>query len=59
MALSSSLPKTRSEIMDETGIPRTTIFDALERLTSLGKAEESKQKRNDKGRYSVVWKRKE
>lgn len=53
-------PKTRGELVKETGIPRTTCYDALIRLiTRYGLVEWEKEKRSAKGRFCVVWKRKE
>lgn len=52
------LELTRSEIIDKTGLARTTTYDALTRLELDGFLEKTERKRNSSGRRSSVWRKK-
>jgi predicted transcriptional regulator len=49
-------PSTRDELAERTGIARTTVFDALTRLSIRGVVRRYKQPRNSRGRRRVYFK---
>jgi predicted ArsR family transcriptional regulator len=48
-------PLTRGEMVDITGIPRTTLFDTLDKLILSGKVDKYKMKLAKKGRPTVYY----
>lgn len=48
-------PLTRDSIVELTGIPRTTLFDTLDKLILKGKIEKYTLKANRKGRPTVFY----
>ena len=54
--IASNGPITRNEIHEQTGIPRTTIFDNIQRLINAKKIEKYKKSTNRPGRSKVFYK---
>ncbi|MHA1409685.1 MAG: helix-turn-helix domain-containing protein [Candidatus Odinarchaeia archaeon] len=46
---------TRSQMVELTGIPRTTLYDTLDKLILQGKVEKYKLKEKKKGRPTVLY----
>jgi len=51
-----SLGLTRSELVELTGVPRTTLYDNLVRLMLMRKVKRVSLKRARKGRPKIRWK---
>ncbi len=48
-------PLTRNDMVEYTGMPRTTLYDALDKLILSGKVEKYVLKINKKGRPTVYY----
>ena len=48
-------PRTRNELVDAVMRPRTTIYDELERMISMGIAKREKVPRDTRGRPNIVF----
>ncbi|WEU40958.1 MAG: hypothetical protein OdinLCB4_003360 [Candidatus Odinarchaeum yellowstonii] len=48
-------PLTRNDMVEYTGLPRTTLYDALDKLILSGKIEKYVLKINKKGRPTVYY----
>lgn len=48
-------PMTRSDLMKRTGLPRTTLYDALTRLTIQGLSVRFSEQRQSRGRPRIFY----
>lgn len=55
MSCLSTMSRTRSEIMKKTGIPRTTIYDNLNKLETKGTVKRFTLYSELRGRPVIMW----